>query len=293
MRFWETGGSTPSPGNPIIKVVGLDAAGNQYPLTLGPGLAITGNVLDVTGSGGGSSYSPEAQAYFARLTGTYTTQWKNSINARIVELVNGGVWALLDCLWATKIANNDADSRLNLISNVYSLTGGTFVNGSGIRTNGSQINTGYNPGANTLKYTQNNAHYGVYLHSNLTAGSAAEPATRIAGLFINAVNASLLYANSSGSGFATINTSGAGTYNTHAVVTQGFLQANRIASGSFTSNFNGTRLTGNHNSQALANTNYLISPAGWDGIFSAATIGSGLNNTQDELLRTTLDAMLA
>lgn len=117
--------------------------------------------------GGGASYSPEAQALFARFTTPPTDARKVLINNLIVALIAAGIWGKLDALYLTAAADSQA-ARRNWIADQYNLTAvaaPTFAADRGYTGDGasSQLDTNLNPAtAITPQYLQNSAHISAW-----------------------------------------------------------------------------------------------------------------------------------
>lgn len=119
----------------------------------------------------GSAFDTEAQAYFDNLTTPLSDDRQDTINTFVVMLKDSlGIETLgqyFDRLWI--FANETSESALKSIVNSTS-TNATLVDAPafavdrGFTGNGSSsyINTQYNPTADGIAYTQNDASYGVY-----------------------------------------------------------------------------------------------------------------------------------
>jgi hypothetical protein len=121
----------------------------------------------------------EATAYLARTVGGNEGGNAANITNLICGLVADGVWSKLDVfyLWAQQ---NITDAPLNLVSTSYNgingFVAGDFVAYTGFNMNGTgkYVDSGLDPTVLPVKYTQNNASYGVWAYSlSTTDGCAA------------------------------------------------------------------------------------------------------------------------
>jgi hypothetical protein len=117
---------------------------------------------------GGATGCSQATAYLARATGE--TAHAADLTTLICGLVTDGVWAKLDALYVLA-QQTQADSLLNLVGTSYplavsgSLTFAAYQGFSGFVAGANILNlSGYNPGTNSLLYTQNNASLGVWAY---------------------------------------------------------------------------------------------------------------------------------
>lgn len=130
------------------------------------------------GLGGGQavpppSYSPEAEAFFARMTTPPDTARKAIINNLIVPLINAGVWPKFDLLYLNAGADSQA-GRLNAVSSSYTAmaqNGPTFTPDRGYLGDGvgAYLTTGY--AMNSGQFTQNSGHISIW--SRTAAGTAS------------------------------------------------------------------------------------------------------------------------
>lgn len=118
------------------------------------------------------SYSPEANALFARMSLQPDRDRKTLINSLIVALKVAGVWAKLDVLYLT--AAHDAQAaRLNWVSTSYTLvpfSAPTFLTDRHYVGDGaaSYLDTGYQPGVSAgSKALQDDNHFGLWVRNNV------------------------------------------------------------------------------------------------------------------------------
>jgi hypothetical protein len=91
-------------------------------------------------------------------------------NKLVVDLKNAGIWSKLDTfgVFATDGSSNFALIDWKRLSLLTAVNSPTFTTNQGFNGNGtsSYINSNYNPTANGVNFTRNNASLGVYLLSN-------------------------------------------------------------------------------------------------------------------------------
>lgn len=115
---------------------------------------------------GGASYSSDAQAVFALMSGLTPTQ-KNAMATFIDGCVSDGNWTLLDVFqFYTLGATNGLKNWISSSYNATNPDGYSFVaSGIDITATGQGIVTNYNP-TTGAKWTQRNAVEGVYVYAN-------------------------------------------------------------------------------------------------------------------------------
>lgn len=111
---------------------------------------------------GGASYSDEATALFAAMTGQPDDTRKGHIDTLIVALKNAGVWTLLDVLYV--FAAHDAQASLLNWKNPGTFTATltstpTFTVDRGYTGNGSStgVDSNYNPATQAIGYALDSA----------------------------------------------------------------------------------------------------------------------------------------
>jgi len=125
--------------------------------------------------GGGSPYTPEANAYFAAMTVQPDAARKGLLNTLIASLVSGGVWAKLD--WLTIHAAHDEQAgRVNMVTPAQVALVGvapTFTTDRGYTGNGTTqyLNTNWNSSTAGGHFTQNDCHMGVWLGTDVSSGT--------------------------------------------------------------------------------------------------------------------------
>jgi hypothetical protein len=121
---------------------------------------------------GGAGYDADALLYFAQLTGTIPTSFKQAINTFIVTLKADGNWAELDRFWLHATPNQQ-NARISIVNPsstpITEVNSPTFTPYSGYTSNGvnSYLNTNYNPNTQGVKYTLNNASGFAYSVQNI------------------------------------------------------------------------------------------------------------------------------
>lgn len=304
MRFWDSGssgssgsGSTPPPNNPIIKVVGLDAAGRQYPLSIGSGLAIVDNVLDLATN---IVYSAEAQAYFGRLTGTYTSAWKIAVDNQLIKpLVANGIWGLRDVIYHGHTANF-ADSQINLKSNTFPLTlTGAITNSlvGGWDGNGGSFSSAYT--AQNGQYTQNNGGFDAWLlEQNVNYNETNWYTGVVCGFYVVGGTTNISFIQSqipdpflvsplASKTAATHHSAGsASDYASIVSIASGFIQVNRSSATEFNVDFGDTSQLIASNSVTPDTNVFRIMPYGFGGRVAFVSAGASLNATQRAAYRT-------
>lgn len=115
---------------------------------------------------GGPSFTPEANALFARFTTPPTPARKILINNLIVSLIAAGIWTKLDALYLTAAADGQA-ARQNWLQDLYNLTavgGPTFAADRGYTGDGSTsyLTTGFVPSTAGGKYVLDSSHLSAW-----------------------------------------------------------------------------------------------------------------------------------
>ncbi|MEM9263953.1 MAG: hypothetical protein AAGA46_00340 [Cyanobacteria bacterium P01_F01_bin.13] len=118
-----------------------------------------------------SSTDPDADAFIARLGGSYTQVQLDAIDAFFVALKNDGLYDDIDFLYIMAL-QTAADGLLNIKGTNYTgvNNGMTFAAGVGFTGNGttSYIDTGFNPVTAGGNYSQNSASMGVLIGNDVT-----------------------------------------------------------------------------------------------------------------------------
>ena len=135
----------------------------------GNGYCFRGHLATAT-----SSYCPEAEALFARMTTPPTDARKTVINTFITSLKTAGVWTKLDVLYVFAAADQQA-ALLNWKENNNNATAEnspSFIADSGFKSDGSSswVNTHYNPYTDSVNFSIVSAHISVYVVTNVGAG---------------------------------------------------------------------------------------------------------------------------
>lgn len=114
-----------------------------------------------------SSYSAEAEAYFARLAVQPSAPWKTLIDDLITTLVADAVYTELDALCLCDLPDA-GDSTLNIIAanNQLTVVAATHAEGGGFTSTGS----GLSLTATFTQLTQNDAHFGVWQTATIGSG---------------------------------------------------------------------------------------------------------------------------
>jgi hypothetical protein len=119
----------------------------------------------ISGVLGGATYSPDAQAFFARLATQPTPSRKTLYNNLFISLRSSGVLSKLDILW---IAGADsATTRTNLVQASFGLTAvasPSFTADRGFTSDGvsSYLDSGFTPSTAGGNYSQNSASAGTW-----------------------------------------------------------------------------------------------------------------------------------
>lgn len=235
-----------------------------------------------------SGFSPEATAFFARLSSQPTTARKTLYNNLIVSLKSAGVWAKLDALYLTA-ADVSSTALTNLVSSSYTLSptsAPTFVADSGYHGNGtsSNLDTLFNP---TTAVSPKTA-----LNSDAMFVWSLKPQTIAAANFgVSAGNANNLILPAFGSPspltyFSLSQSTGYMTYADNSLG-MGFLLTSRQASNLTTMYFNGASInTDSRASVGLTNANFHLLDDGLSqfskNTASAYGFGAGLSATEQK-----------
>jgi hypothetical protein len=93
---------------------------------------------------------------------------KRRVSALVSYLKSAGVWSLLDRLWLFA-AENATQALTDLVARATAtaVNSPTFTANRGYRGNGSSayVNTGFNPTSGSPHYTQNAAHWGLWVET--------------------------------------------------------------------------------------------------------------------------------
>lgn len=132
-------------------------------------------MVAATQPSGGTSYSAEATALFARMSVAPDATRKGHINTLIVALKNAGVWTKLDALYI--FAAHDAQAaRLNWVSTSYdasAVNSPTFTTDRGYTGDGatSYLDYQFNPATAGGKFAQNSAHMAMWTDSTTSTAT--------------------------------------------------------------------------------------------------------------------------
>lgn len=246
----------------------------------------------------GANYSAEAKAVFAAMTTAPTTARRKLIDACIVALKAGGVWAKLDVLYMLAAADGQAalvNWRNPGTYNGTAVNSPTFTADMGYTGNGSsaKISTGFNPSSAVApQFVQNSATLFVWNISDI-----AEDKDQLGSDGAFAAGASYFVSRSSGgSMFSALNSaadSDAGVANGNG---SGLIALSRNSSANYVRWRNTTALaTVTSTSAAPANLE-IVALRGEDGYTSyqvaAAGIGAGLSAPEEAVLYNALHSNL-
>lgn len=121
----------------------------------------------------GGTTDPDAVAYIARLTGSYSDPELAAINAFFVGTKADGVYSLLDLLYIHAL-DNEVDGRLNIKAATFTATrvnAMTFTARQGFTGNGSSsyLDTTFNPSTAGGNFAQNSGSMGFYTRNNIAS----------------------------------------------------------------------------------------------------------------------------
>jgi len=298
--------SNPSPrtegGCPDTNYVYASTNSNQsytinFCLTQATGNIAAGINIATPGSVDPLAYDSDAEALFARFSGTLSSTDKGNINNLIVAGKAHGWWTKMDVFYVFAVGTNSTDARLNWKSSSYTasnVNSVSWVAYRGFTGNGSTsyLNTTYTPSTNGVNYTLNSASGGVYSRTNsnlsvvdmgssLTIGNdRLELAIRYGNVFYGFVN----------SGQGTVASSDS----------SGLFVASRTASNVFFLSRNGSVIANpNTASSSLASLPVYICGGNLGGLtapstrqYAAAFMGGGLTPTESADLSTDLNAYM-
>jgi hypothetical protein len=247
-------------------------------LKLGLGIEVTKKRITA-----GTSFDPDAQAFFNRVTaagGSLTATEQNATNTLVLDLKGFGVWSVCNAIYPMVGASAAACAQ-NLKSASYTATfssGWTFAI-TGITPVVAYMNTTYNQTINGDSV--NSAHLSFYSRTNNTLNNVD------IGVEQPANNYNLLQFNTAGLSYVAINTTGFATYMDSNSL--GFYVGNRQASNDQDLWKNGTKvINATTTSFSLPNDVIYIGaynrfglPAAYSARESAfASIGSKLTDTE-------------
>ena len=117
-------------------------------------------------------YDISSIEYFAALATQPTVARKAIINTLVVELKRIGAWSLIDRLWlfASETQQAATISLVNPLSTaITEVNSPAWVADQGYTSDGltSYLDTNFNPSTQALKYTLNDAYFGVYNRTNV------------------------------------------------------------------------------------------------------------------------------
>lgn len=198
-------------------------------------------------------YCPAFRAVYDSWTTKPSDLVATAMDTMVRALVDGGVWAKLDCFEFYAAHTNDAGEALkdwvNLsrtISTTNSPTFTAYQGFAGIVANSTRINTGWNPSASS-KFTQNSNSWGLY---NRKARNAA--ATKAHGIQ-SATGMLAMYLRTGSSYFVTHNNSLTGaSSNPTTVTSEGFFMSRRDSSSQVDGWKNAGELAQNKTSNSAA-----------------------------------------
>lgn len=241
-------------------------------------------------NGASVTYDPAAVLIFAGFTAPPTDARRTLINACVLALKAGGIWNLLDILYALAAADGQA-ARINWKNpgtfTATAVNSPVFTADRGFAGDGSTsyVDTVWSPATNGVNFTRNSASYGGW---QTTEANAAQPL-----LGTGASGANQLFARSGGVAAGRINqTAGSVTGTVSSSI--GWTDVVRPSAGSQSIAQNGVSVgTGVLASVAVPNESFTILKA--TAAFSAqqaaaAFVGGALNSTQRLAL---YNAMLA
>jgi hypothetical protein len=257
------------------------------------GVGVGVRVGGFTASSGGG-FDPDAQAFFDRVTtagGTLSTTEKNATNQLVLDMKSAGIWSSMKAIYPMVGASAAACAQ-NLKSSSFT---GTFTSGwtfasTGVTPNGTSayMNTSFQP---STQSSLNNAHYSIYIRTNqqeiASLGASDSGYNNI--VYMNPRYTDdkwYNHLNGGGSDFASSTNS------------NGFWQISTIASGSFSTFRNNSKLqTKTRTAQGLTSNNIWLGGANTQGALeyssrqcAFASIGDGLTDTQASNFYTAVQA---
>jgi len=127
------------------------------------------------------TYQAESLALFARMSVQPSEERKQLIDGLIVDFKNASLWELgafwsgMDAVWSFA-AHDQTAAPLNWIEDDHNCTevnSPAFEVDRGYTGNGSDsyLNTTYNPATDAVNFTQNDASAGIYIRSDVAAGT--------------------------------------------------------------------------------------------------------------------------
>ncbi len=128
-----------------------------------------------TGTVAAPSYAPETTAYLAAMAVQPGLARAALLDALIVGLKADGLWAKLDWLMICA-AHDEQAGRINAANPAQIASAPvapTFTTDRGFTGNGSTqyLNSGFDPASGSQKFTQNDAHMGVWIGTNVQSSA--------------------------------------------------------------------------------------------------------------------------
>jgi hypothetical protein len=242
--------------------------------------------------GGGSSFDPDAQAFFTATGITDATQ-KSAVNQLVLDLKSYSLFTLSNFVVYPMVGGTNSSTSYNLINpSLFQISwaGGVVSSNDGVSFNGINAYgiTGYNP---SVHGSLDSAHLSYYSKTNSNGAEVEIGAMQPGG------NYNMLEIRTLGTTYFLINQSALTTVTD--ANSQGYYIGNRQASNDIDGWKSGTKLiNGTTASNQRPNANLLIgamfnASSGLPSNFTTkqcagATIGPGLTDTQAANLRTAM-----
>lgn len=249
----------------------------------------------------GGATDPDYAAYAARLTGSYTTDQLNAIEAFFAGAKADGIYSIIDVLYIHALAN-EADGRLNIkgtsftASRINSMSHAAF---QGFTSNGtnSYLNTTFNPSTAGGSFTQNSGSIGLYSRTDQASDN------NDMGISNGTQNTTLYTRLASNNAAGRINSS---TFDVGSLASnsdsRGFFLATRVSSLAHVLYRNGTELKSTSNtSSAPINASFFVGTRSASGTptggfstrqFALSLIGGGFTPTQASNLNTRVATLM-
>jgi hypothetical protein len=201
----------------------------------------------------------DADAYIARLTGSYTETELAAINALVVSLKSNNLWTTIDVLYLFCL-DNVPDSLLNIKSSSFTATrvnSMSWTARQGFTGNGtnSYLDTNFTPSTAGGNYTQNSATLAIYTPTNSQAAVYG-----IGGQNSNTANRSYITERwTDGISYNTANAATSGFVNVSVASSNGLTAISRTSSTALAAYRNGSSIgTASVSSVVLSSSSFFI-----------------------------------